>query len=1012
MYNFCTNCGCRLSNGRCPKCQPYNADVQQTSAPQNISSSQDWPQKQHESAKSDIHDVQENIQHTPHSKQSLKQPQPVTNIQPLPLPSQPELLHQSPSARSNNQPQYPQQQPPQPDPIYSQQNNQTPAPAFSPPPPVWQNTQGQVNIITKQETKKLKKLRLKQELRLIKKSHKATKRNKRKGKIVKRIIALVLTVAILSSSIWAFSAFFLKEELQILSGEGQFTTVTGKFTDIKIKNSDDAIEAAKSASQNFGILQAADELTVKNETFFDGTNYYRLQQNFNGIPVYGRDIVILAAKNGTSQGAMFNLLDIPSDFQLDTSAAHELIRKNIYRYFYDTSEIRSDYVLIPDILEDDLVIYSIDENKEVYPAYCLTVVAENKSYSVIVDSSDADILMVTPDQVNENGQNNTETNNLTYNHTMTLSFNEVQALCAEMNVKVFDAEGGDILRYFEVTDSDGSLKYYNIDTATWRNESSAPEDSYINRFFFSKASDDSDLSEVSENMDSGRRSRAKTVMCSAVNTIDFYKTALERNSFDNANSYLPIVLDDNFNGENPNNAYSTAIDSITMISIGREINVSVDLFAHEFTHSVISSECNLAYRAESGAINEGLADIFGELSEDWSDGTLDNTCDWIHGSRNLISPTSNNNPEVYEDDYWGSTYPDSEPYDYGYVHNNSTVISHAAYLMATETNETAPIPTETLAKLFYRAILTLPSNADFSCFRQYVEDNARLMKLSRTYKETIKAAFDEAGIENGATEVNNYEKDFALTVFDINSEEYTDYTLSVEGKYRAEDGSLREYREANISCDSSPMTVSLEEFGTYLLTVSDINGSDKIYSKLITIPRPDDEDIEVKHTELKILTSFGDPFFDSGSDDEDSVHLKGQLRDTITNEGIPGASVTVVMDENGTSYNLITDNNGYYQTNVKPGLYYITCNANGYNVTYSSANVYGNTTIRKPILLLWTDDRFLNNPFSNWIPTLFTYVNSLISRKIESVMWEVMDSTLGEWASEIPFLENLLSDYL
>ena len=987
MNNFCTNCGCRLSNGRCPKCQSYNAVDQQFSAHKNTTPSPDWPQEQHESAKS------------------------ATNTHPLPLPIQPDSHHQTPSARSSNQPQYPQQQPPCPTPINQQQINQPPSPVFNPPYQEWNNTQSPVDIVIQPETKKQKTLRLKQEKKLIKKSKKAAKRNNPKRKIAKRIIALVLTAAILSSGIWAFSAIFSKEELQILSSDGQFTTATGEFTDIKIKNSDDAIEAAKSAAQNFGILQAADELTVKNETFFDGTHYYRLQQNYNGIPVYGRDIVILAGKNGASQGAMSNLLDIPSDFNIDTSAEHELIRKNIYRFFYDTSEIRSDHVSIPDIQEDDLIIYSIDENKEVYPAYCLTVSAGNESYTVIVDSSDAEILMITPDQVYENEQNNTETN-LTYNHTMSLSFNEVQALCDEMNVKIFDAEGGDILRYLEVTDSDGSLKYYNIDAETWRNNSSASGDSPVNRFFFTKASDDSDLSEVSESMDSGRRTRAKTVMCSAINTIDFYKTILGRNSFDNANSYLPIVLDDNFNGENPNNAYSNGSDSITMISIGREINVSVDLLAHEFTHSVISAECELAYRAESGAINEGLADIFGELSEDWNDGTLDNSCNWIHNSRNIISPSSVNKPEAYKDENWAATWPDSKPYDYGNVHHNSTVISHVAYLMTTGTNETAPIPTETLANLFYRAILTLPSNADFSCFRQYVEDNARLMKLSRTYKETIKEAFDEAGIENGSAEINNYGKEFALTVFDINSEEYTDYTLSIQGKYRDTFGILQEYREENIICDSSPMNVSLENFGTYLLTVSDINGSDKVYSKLITVTQLTEKESKFKHTELKILTSFGDPFFDSGSDDEDSVRLKGQLRDTITNEGISGASVTVVMDENGTSYNLITDNNGYYQVNVKPGLYYITCDASGYNITYSSANVDGNTTIRKPILLLWTDDRFLNNPFENWIPTFFTYIQSLISRKIESIMWETMDSTIGEWVSEIPFLENLLSDYL
>ncbi len=945
MNNFCKKCGSRLSDGRCPKCQPQKIAYR-------VVAQQPYPQQQY-------------------PKQS-----------------------------------YPQS--PQPKPPYPQPNIQNSPPKVAHPTPGVKPAQGPVKIARPPETKKQKKKREKQEKLLIKKNKKAAKRNNPKRKKIKKVIALALVATILFSSLWAFYAIFLKENLQILSSEGQFSTVTGKFTDIKIKNSDSAIEAAKEVSQSLGILQAADELTAKGESNFDGTNYYRLQQNYNGVPVYGRDIIVLASKSGTSQGAMSNLLDIPSDFEIDTSAEHKAISKSIRRYFSDSLKIKSDSVIIPDFTEDDLVIYSIDESKEIYSAYCLTVYADTDSYTVIVDSSDANILMAAPNQLNEKAQSKASSD-LIFDQTMTLGFNEVQALCSEMNVKVFNAESGDITKYFEVTDTDGSLKYYNIDAQIWRNNSPASDAATVNGLYFTKASDDSALSEVNENMKSGRKARAKIVMSSIINTIDFYKTILGRNSFNNKNGYLPIVLDDNLGGDT-DNAFSWGEKDITMIRIGSACNVSVDLVAHEFTHSVISSECNLAYRAESGAINEGLADIFGEFSEDWIDGVLDNKgCDWIHGSRNLVSPTSGNNPAAYKDDNWGSTW---KSYDNGYVHKNSTVISHAAYLMSTGVDGTTPIPTETLSKLFYRAILTLPSNSNFSCFRQYIEDNAKLMKLSSDYKETIKAAFDRVGIENGATEIENYGKEFDLIVYDINAEEYSDYILEIEGNYRDSFGTLREYSKKNIECSSSPMTVSLENFGTYLLSVRDRNGSEKVYSKLITVSQIINKDTDFKETELKILTSFGDPFFDNGSDDEDSVRLKGQLRDTITNVGISGASVTLVMDEDGTSYSLTTDSKGYYQANVKPGLYYITCSANGYNETYSSALVEGNTTIRKPILLLWTNNRFISNPLNLWIPTLFDYISSLISRAIESIVWETMDSAISDVISDIPFLENLVDEYL
>ena len=1003
MNKFCTKCGSKLVNGSCPKCNPQNKADGCLSTPMKSTDTNKLS-----NPRDSVAGFNNNIRQQPN--QPMQQPNNQlhrqTSANPQPQPpfrnGQPNIPNQP---HNVNRPVY--QTPPQPtfaQPPHPQPNIPNSAPVFAPPPPGWATAQYPINFIVTPETKKQKKKREKQEKKILKKNRKMQKRKDPKRKKIRRAVALTLVAAMLFSSVWGFYVLFIKQGLQMLSSEGQFSTVTGKFTDIKIKNSDSAIEAAKEISQNLGILQAADELTAKGESKYDGTSYYRLQQNFDGIPVYGRDIVILAAKNGTSQGAMSNLLDIPSDFKVDTSADTEKITKSVRNYFSNTLKVSTNSFTVDEPTKDKLVIYTIDENKEIYSAYNLSAYADGNEYTVIVDSSDATILLAAPEQVNVGSQSEPPSE-LIYNRTTDLSFEEILELCEKMNIEVFNADGNSINTYLKFIDSNGTETYLNTDNRTWRNGIAASDDAVADYLVFTYLSDDTPLPKIDENFTSSNVSEARALMCAAINAIDYYKTILGRDSFDNMGGYLPLVLNE-YMGETAN-AYSyTPLTSRTMLSMGSFVNIAPDVVGHEFTHSVVASECGLIYRGESGAIDEGFADIFGEATDDWRDGIMDNDHVWENDFRNIQDPASDGLPAKYKDENWGPTWQTGN--DNGYVHDNSTVISHAAYLMVSGTGGSAPIPTETLTKLLYRTILTLPSNATFSCFRQHVEDNARLMKLSRDYKETIKVAFDEVGIENGATDINNYAKEFDLTVFDINAEEYTDYTLEIEGKYRDNLGLLREYSSDDIRCSSSPMKVSLDNFGTYLLTVRDRGGSDKVYSKLITVMQIIDEEVDFQYTELKITTSFGDPFFDSGNDDEDSVRLKGQLRDTITNAGISGASVTLVQDEEGRTYTVRTDHNGYYQTNVKPGLYYITCSASGYNKVYSSVLVDGNTTVRKPILLLWTDERLMNNPISNWLDTLFTYIMSLITRAIESIVWEAMDSALGDVVEKIPFLEKYL----
>ncbi|MBK6901040.1 MAG: M4 family metallopeptidase [bacterium] len=120
--------------------------------------------------------------------------------------------------------------------------------------------------------------------------------------------------------------------------------------------------------------------------------------------------------------------------------------------------------------------------------------------------------------------------------------------------------------------------------------------------------------------------------------------------------------------------------------------VILDIVGHEYTHGIVHhrfiDENNLpigpVYYGECGALNEAFADIVAETLEL----TVRGSTDWIFGAnapggpfRNLANPEASGLDRVYPTHYCSDNmYCGTE--DYGGVHRNSTVPSHAFYLIA------------------------------------------------------------------------------------------------------------------------------------------------------------------------------------------------------------------------------------------------------------------------------------------------------------------------------------------
>lgn len=117
--------------------------------------------------------------------------------------------------------------------------------------------------------------------------------------------------------------------------------------------------------------------------------------------------------------------------------------------------------------------------------------------------------------------------------------------------------------------------------------------------------------------------------------------------------------------------------------------VSLDVVAHEYGHGISQFTSNLVYGFdETGAISEGISDIWGACIEYWVDPTKDA---WKIGEeimangapclRSLINPKTGGDPSqsstggcpnTYHGQYWDKS---NEP------HINSTIISHWFYLL-------------------------------------------------------------------------------------------------------------------------------------------------------------------------------------------------------------------------------------------------------------------------------------------------------------------------------------------
>ena len=172
---------------------------------------------------------------------------------------------------------------------------------------------------------------------------------------------------------------------------------------------------------------------------------------------------------------------------------------------------------------------------------------------------------------------------------------------------------------------------------------------------------------------------------------DYYRERHSRNSFDGKGASIHAIVR---YGQNYKNAFWLPGSNLIVFGDGRPFAGALDIVGHELTHGVIEHSANLLYQDQPGALNEAFADIFGEMIEAQANRRRP---DWITG-RDLTRPASGGGPDLGRPirnmkdpnaflTHLGRPYPKNMSEFFhirennGGIHINSTIISHAFYLL-------------------------------------------------------------------------------------------------------------------------------------------------------------------------------------------------------------------------------------------------------------------------------------------------------------------------------------------
>ncbi len=533
-----------------------------------------------------------------------------------------------------------------------------------------------------------------------------------------------------------------------------------------VKSVEDAYSVLNSVSEIFGYENAEEDLDVTAVKEVDGDTYYRFEQNYEGVKVYGSDMVVSAAEG---DGDVFNIggnyKPIPQEFSTVPKINADKALKSIEKYA--DKKLETGY----SVSESEVIVYCGSGTPVL--AYKASVMGYDKDgvfcgYDIFVNADNGKVV-------------GTE-----------------ETVMYAQKQKSYKGQDGN--KYAVMVDvnktSNGDSVYIMMDTSRKITVSRALNQHY----WFEDVHDGNETKAViswvnNEEADAS----AVDAMYNVASTYDFYDRSLNHIGMDGKGSHLPVLvrvsgflgLDEDGNvieEEHTDNAMFLPAEEEYLVFFVKtdgtyEYSADLDVVAHEYTHGVTHGIVEASGQI-AGYIDEAYSDIMGNLIEAYYSGSGP---DWIMAdARNLKTPSNNGFPTHKSD------YDESEGAYY-----NSSILSHASYLMWNGVRGDGPAlmtqngvddsiygirDVETLAKLWYGSLYMLNPDSTFSDCRVAVETSAQRLyskgEITKKQLEGVSNAFDTVGIDSVTYELVTSKPE--LVIYAADNSKYYNYSCRVD----------------------------------------------------------------------------------------------------------------------------------------------------------------------------------------------------------------------------------------
>ena len=538
------------------------------------------------------------------------------------------------------------------------------------------------------------------------------------------IILVILFIALLGTGIFFLVKHNKKENKSneiigisnnpniILDDERVPIFVDGKNVETIVSSKNDVYAVLDELGEMYGFESSKDVFNIVSEDKSSDFTYYKVNQKYNDIEIYGKQLIVTVKDKEVINvvGHYYKDLKIEGEYKKSENDVKQIIDK-IEKEQVDEIDYK--------VQSLDKKIY-IDADDKPYLVYVVKVYDSFGSVVYFISGVDGTVI---------NSLRNNQGEKYVYTgvgidekeHTINLDKNLLgyRFMDPDRNIVIEDGVG-----IGTVFCKNGSKKWLNAIAYVIKTNSHNP----ITTSLYDGELIYGDIPEATKDYVKG----AISTMANFETVYDYYKN-LGRKSFDNKGSEIYILLgagNELWEYEDLDNAYWGGEFFVIGNHNGKPISMALDVVAHEYTHAVIQYTAGLEYNGESGALNEGYADIMGNLIEG-KNFEVGEGADFL--IRDMADPNKFNQPKEKGGEYYFPTdtnYYDAErqekikqkciercidledwtKYDNGGVHINSGVPNHAAYLMY---ENGAFSSKDEMAKVWYNSLFMLTSTATF-----------------------------------------------------------------------------------------------------------------------------------------------------------------------------------------------------------------------------------------------------------------------------------------------------------